>query len=267
MATAYLEYRPIQNHVITPAGPPLHQPVVDKPLRDTLHDLTDTARDLAESALCREIETLCHATLAIDQAFYDIGQKLSEATKQQQQRVELYTTCCDLETRWKQHHETYKQLLRRSRHVAGKAQCAVDDFCEHFLPCLRDPSTTLSERRQLVRDQIEELEDGSNTSHDITQECMASLEPYRLRFFVDFVLVLDFGRTLDTYIVDFSRAVEGLSCGEQPGKIHTHEHRLRSTKAAMDMYVMSSIAMLTTLIRFVNQCQRRSATMFLYRRV
>ncbi|KIJ14108.1 hypothetical protein PAXINDRAFT_100326 [Paxillus involutus ATCC 200175] len=122
MATAYLEYRPVQNHVITPAGAPLRQPVVDQPLRETLQGLTDTARDLAENALCREIEMLCHATLTIDQAFYDIGQKLSEATKQ----------------------------------------------------------------------------------------------------------------TLDTYIADFSRAVEGLGCREQPRKIHTHEHRLRSAKAAMD---------------------------------
>jgi len=111
----------------------------------------------------------------------------------------------------------YIQLLRRSRKVAGKAQYAVDDFRKVFLPCLRDPSTTLSERQQLVLDQIEELEDRSNTSNDITQE------------------FLDFGRTLDTYIADFSRVVEGLGRSEQTERVFTLAKRLRSAKAAMDV--------------------------------
>ncbi|KAF9229015.1 hypothetical protein BS17DRAFT_217452 [Gyrodon lividus] len=227
MATAYIEYRPAQNnYAVIPAGAPLRQSgqmrtgvaaQADYSLQTTLQALTDTARDLpAEKALCDEIETLCRATLAIDQAFYEIGQRLSQATNEQQKRVELYETCRDLETRWNQHHETYKQLLWRSRQVAGEAQCAVDDFCEVFLPCLCDPDVTLAERRQLVRDQIEELEDRSNTSQGLTQE------------------FLNFGRTLDTYIADFDRAVEGLGRGEQTERVRVLKERLRPAKAAMD---------------------------------
>ncbi|KIK94666.1 hypothetical protein PAXRUDRAFT_827766 [Paxillus rubicundulus Ve08.2h10] len=128
MATAYIEYRPVQSYRdVLPPGAFLPQPEVDQPLKETLQELTVTARDsLAKNALCREIEMLCHATLTIENAFCDIKQKLSEATKAQRQRVQLYETCCDLESQWKQHHETYRQLLRDSRKVAGKAQYAVD---------------------------------------------------------------------------------------------------------------------------------------------
>ena len=74
-------------------------------LRATLRDLTNVARDLpTEQALCLEIEKLCTATLAIDQAFYDIGRRLSDATKEQNKRVELYDACYALETQWNEHH-------------------------------------------------------------------------------------------------------------------------------------------------------------------
>jgi len=73
--------------------------------------------------LRNDIEELCSATLTIDTAFKDIGEKLSQVTKEQMKR-ERYKTCYDLETRWKQHHKTYKQLLWRSREVAGRAQFA-----------------------------------------------------------------------------------------------------------------------------------------------
>ena len=74
-------------------------------LRATLHDLTNVARDLpTEQALCLEIEKLCTATLAIDQAFYDIGRRLSDATKEQNKRVELYDACYALESQWNEHH-------------------------------------------------------------------------------------------------------------------------------------------------------------------
>ncbi|KAF9229003.1 hypothetical protein BS17DRAFT_217160 [Gyrodon lividus] len=221
MATAYIEYQPVQNHVVTHAGAQFEQMQTDVTfqgnLQTTLQALTDTARGLpAEKALCDEIEELCRATLAIDQAFYDIRQRLSEATKEQQKRAELYETCCDLETRWKQHHETYQRLIRRSRQVSGEAQCAVDDFCLLFLPFLRDPSTALPQRQQLIREQIKVLEDRANTSQDLTQEFIALT------------------RTLDTYIADFSRVVEGLDCAKQTETTCILKDRLYLAEVAMD---------------------------------
>ncbi|KIK94659.1 hypothetical protein PAXRUDRAFT_435102 [Paxillus rubicundulus Ve08.2h10] len=125
MAAAYPE-KPTQDHTLTISRAPFRQQRIDH-LSEILQALTDSAHDvLAENALYKDIETLSKATLKIDKAFYDIGQKLSQATKEQTKRVELYQICYDLETRWKHHHETYKQLLWRSREVAGKAQFTVD---------------------------------------------------------------------------------------------------------------------------------------------
>lgn len=74
-------------------------------LRATLQDLTNVARDLpTEEALYLEIEKLCMATLAIDKAFYDIGRRLSETSKEQNRRLDLYDTCHALETQWNDHH-------------------------------------------------------------------------------------------------------------------------------------------------------------------
>ncbi|KAF8839072.1 hypothetical protein BDN67DRAFT_814902 [Paxillus ammoniavirescens] len=105
MVTSYPKYQPTQDHAPALARAPLRQPRVDHH-SGILQALTDSAHDLlAENALYKEIETLSKATLTIDKAFYDIGQKLSQATKEQNKRIELYKTCHDLETRWKQHHE------------------------------------------------------------------------------------------------------------------------------------------------------------------
>jgi hypothetical protein len=104
MVTAYPE-KPIQDHVLTLAQAPFPQHRVDH-LGEILQALTDSAHDvLPENALYKEIEMLSKATLTIDKAFCDIGQKLSQATKEQKKRAELYKTCYDLEIRWKQHHE------------------------------------------------------------------------------------------------------------------------------------------------------------------
>lgn len=74
-------------------------------LRATLQDLTDVARDLpTEEALSLEIEKLCNATLAIDEAFYDIGRKLSDAVNEQSKRVDVYDMCYALEAQWNEHH-------------------------------------------------------------------------------------------------------------------------------------------------------------------
>jgi len=76
-------------------------------LRATLQDLTGTnvARDLpTEEALYLEIEKLCRATLTIDKAFYDIGRRLSETSKEQNKRLDLYDICHTLETQWNDHH-------------------------------------------------------------------------------------------------------------------------------------------------------------------
>ncbi|KAF9233983.1 hypothetical protein BU15DRAFT_66105 [Melanogaster broomeanus] len=200
MATADIEYQPAQNHVVGPTS--FLQPrriqnggrsQADYSLETTLLALTDTARDLpAEKVLCEEIQSLCRAALTIDQAFNEIGQKLAEATKTQHNHVQLQ--------------------------VAGEAQSAVDDFCQVFLPWLRDPAMTLSERQQLIQDQIKESEDKANTSQGLTQA----------------FLVLNLGTTLDTFIADFSRVVEGLGRGEQTEKTRVLESRLRPAKAAMD---------------------------------
>jgi hypothetical protein len=74
-------------------------------LRPTLQGLTNVSRDLpTEEALCLEIEKLCTTALTIDEAFYDIGRRLSDASKEQNKRVDLYDTCHTLETQWNEHH-------------------------------------------------------------------------------------------------------------------------------------------------------------------
>lgn len=85
---------------------------------------TGVARDLStEEALCLEIEKLCTAALTIDEAFYDIGRRLSDASKEQNKRVDLYDTCYTLQTQWNEHHlvgspsyeqqgETYRRYRR-----------------------------------------------------------------------------------------------------------------------------------------------------------
>ena len=52
--------------------------------------------------------------------------------------------------------------------------------------------------------------------------------------FINEFLVLDFGRALDTYIIEFSRLVEGLGIGEQTQKVGGLENRLRNARAAME---------------------------------
>ncbi|KAF8834113.1 hypothetical protein BDN67DRAFT_1072765 [Paxillus ammoniavirescens] len=178
-----------------------------------------SASDAPEDQLYKDIQALCHTALTIDQIFYDIERKLSKATKEQQQRAQLYEICYDLETRWKQHHETYKKLLWHSRRVAGAAQCAVDEFAAEFLPSLRDPSTTPSERQQLVTDQIEELEVRSSASEDIAQKFE------------------DLSRDLDTYSRDLSQAIEKLDSGGKilvSDRVRILKGRLRSAKIVMD---------------------------------
>lgn len=93
-------------------------------IRATLQNPTSVARDLpTEEALCLEIEKLCTAALTIDQAFYDIGRGLSNASKEQNKCVDLYDTCYTLETQWNEHHlvgssscgqkgETYRRCRR-----------------------------------------------------------------------------------------------------------------------------------------------------------
>ncbi|KAF8838124.1 hypothetical protein BDN67DRAFT_125164 [Paxillus ammoniavirescens] len=221
MATARIEYPPSQDHVvILPEPQALRPPGVGYIAGETLQAPIDITHDLpAENVLRNDIEQLCNAILTIDKAFYDIGQKLSQATKEQKKRDELYKTCYDLETRWKQHHESYKKLLWRSREVAGKAQFVIDDFSKVFLPCLRDSSTTLPERRQLVQKYVQKLEEKSETSQNLSQE------------------FLDFVGTLEAYIADFSLAVEALGFREQTEKCHTIESRLHPAKAAMDCVI------------------------------
>lgn len=89
-------------------------------LRVTLQDLTDVVRELpTEEALCLEIDNLCTAALTIDEAFCDIGRKLTDATKEQNKRVDLSDTCHTLETRWNEHRlvgsYTYKMYKGLSR--------------------------------------------------------------------------------------------------------------------------------------------------------
>lgn len=83
-------------------------PTTDIPnadLRATLQDLTNVARDLTTDETLRlEIDKLCTATLTIDDAFYSIGRKLSDASNEQNNHVDLYNTCYALETRWNEHH-------------------------------------------------------------------------------------------------------------------------------------------------------------------
>ncbi|KIK94657.1 hypothetical protein PAXRUDRAFT_435042 [Paxillus rubicundulus Ve08.2h10] len=217
MATACVGYLPAQNQVVTLPEHALRPPGVAYLAGETLQPPIVIARNLpAENVLRSDIEQLCNATLTIDKAFCDIGQKLSHATKEQKKRAELYKICYDLENRWKQHHKTYKQLLWRSREVAGEARFVVDDFREVFLPCLRDPATTPLQRQQLAQEHIKKLEDKAKTSEDLSQK------------FLDFVEVLD------GYMADFSRAVERFRCPEQSEKCNILENKLGSAKAAMD---------------------------------
>ncbi|KIJ14107.1 hypothetical protein PAXINDRAFT_100325 [Paxillus involutus ATCC 200175] len=159
MATPFVGYPPSQNHVDTPPlGPPGPAGETLQPPIDILHNLQP------ENVLRNEIEELCSATLTIDTAFKDIGEKLSQVTKEQKKR-ERYKTCYDLETRWKQHHK--------------------------------------------------KIEEKSETSQDLSQK------------FVDFV------RTLEAYIADFSRAVEGLGFREQPEKCGILKNEVVTAKADM----------------------------------
>ncbi|KAF8129325.1 hypothetical protein EV363DRAFT_1451315 [Boletus edulis] len=187
-------------------------------LRATLRGLTDVARDLpTEEALYLEIEKLCTATLTIDQAFYDIGRRLSDATKEQNKRTDLYDACYALESKWNEHHLTYQNLLWRSREFAGEAQATVDDFRELVLPSLRDRDMTRSEKQEIIREQIKVLQDTSQPSQNLCQE------------------FLDFGRALDTYIAEFSRVVEGVAIGEQSKRVDWLGERLSSTRDAMEV--------------------------------
>jgi hypothetical protein len=187
-------------------------------LRPTLQGLTNVSRDLpTEEALCLEIEKLCTTALTIDEAFYDIGRRLSDASKEQNKRVDLYDTCHTLETQWNEHHLTYQNLLWRSREFAGEAQGAVDDFRELVLPSLRDRDRTRSEKQEIIREQIQVLQDTSQPSQNLCQE------------------FLDFGRTLDTYIIKFTLVVEGLGIGEQSQRVIGLEDGLRGARAAMEV--------------------------------
>jgi len=180
--------------------------------------LTDVSRDLpTEEALCLEIEKLCTAALTIDEAFYDIGSRLSDALKVQNKRVDLYDTCHTLEIQWNEHHLTYQSLLWRSREFAGEAQGAVDDFRELVLPSLRDRDRTRSEKQEIIREQIKVLQDTSQPSQNLCQE------------------FLDFGRALDTYIAKLSLVVEGLRIGEQSQRVGGLEDSLRSARIAMEV--------------------------------
>ncbi|KAF8129324.1 hypothetical protein EV363DRAFT_1584725 [Boletus edulis] len=183
-----------------PAQPPF---VLNANLHpEALWDLPDVAPHLpAEEALRAEIERLCTATLIIDRAFYDIGRRLSGVSKEQNKNVDLYDTCQTLETQWRGHHTTYKTLLWRSREFAGEAQAVVDEFRELVLPSLRDQNRTLPEKREIIRGQLEVLQRIPQPSQNLCQE------------------FLDFGRALDTYIAEFSSAVERLTIGEQSEKL------------------------------------------------
>jgi hypothetical protein len=94
---------PNQNHVLPP---PLDPPGVHFIAGGVLQAPIGIVRDLpAENVLRNDIEQLCNATLTIDTAFQEIGQMLSQVTKEQKKRAKLYKICYGLETRWKQHHE------------------------------------------------------------------------------------------------------------------------------------------------------------------
>ncbi|KIJ67120.1 hypothetical protein HYDPIDRAFT_26521 [Hydnomerulius pinastri MD-312] len=227
MATVSLQYpsaRVPALLALTPAPPPYTRQIpavatypTNDNLRVTLQDLTATAHDFtAQNALSEEIGRLSIAALTIDQAFHDVGRKLAEATREQHRCVDLYQTCSDLEAQWSQHHRTYQQLLWRSRQAAGEARGAVDEFCEIILPSLRDPAVALGGKQEILREQMEELRDRSKTSEGLSQE------------------FVDFGRTLDTYISDFSQIVEGIGLLDQNEKVRILVNRLRPAKHTMD---------------------------------
>lgn len=89
-------------------------------LRATLQDRTNVSRDLpTEEALYLEIEKLCTATLTIDEAFYDIGRRLSDASKAQNKRADLYDTCHTLETQWNEHHLVGSSFTNRKGELTG----------------------------------------------------------------------------------------------------------------------------------------------------
>ncbi|KAF8437633.1 hypothetical protein L210DRAFT_2338149 [Boletus edulis BED1] len=197
-----------------PAQPPF---IMNANLREALWDLADVAPDLpAEEALRVEIERLSTATLIIDQAFCDIRRRLSDVSKEQNKSVGLYDTCQTLETQWRGHHTTYRNLIWRSREFAGDAQAVVDDFRELVLPALRDQNRTVAEKQEIIRGQFEVLQRISQPSQNLCQE------------------FLDFGRALDTYIAEFSRAVEGLTIGEQSEKVDGLRERLHNARDAME---------------------------------
>ncbi|KAH0830123.1 hypothetical protein J3R83DRAFT_1469 [Lanmaoa asiatica] len=228
MAAPYILHQPERTNCLFTPGDPWQNArqtqaqatlTPNTSLRTTLQDLTDVARDLpTEEAL----------------PFYDIGRRLSEASKEQNKRVDLHDTCYTLETRWNEHH-LYQHLLWRSREFAGEAQGAVDgmtyysrypttlvylvliDFRELVLPSLRDQDRTRGEKQEIIREQIQVLQDTSQPSQKLCQE------------------FLDFGRALDLYIVQFSQVVEGLKINEQTTRVSELQGRLRSAKDAMEV--------------------------------
>ena len=143
MAALSILYQPMKsNHLVTPAEPwknfkriaarPETTFAPDPNIRATLQDLTNVARDRsdlsAEEALSLEIEKLCTATLAIDEAFYEIGRRLSDAVKEQDKRVDVYDTCYALEAQWNEHHLvccSFDEL--RERH-SPKSRCTRTSF-------------------------------------------------------------------------------------------------------------------------------------------
>ena len=114
----------------------------DTNLRATRQDLTDVSRNLpTEEALCLEIEKLCTAALTIDEAFYNIGRRLSDASKVQDKRVDLYDTCHTLETQWNEHHlvgssfyELKMRTHRNIRHIKASSGAPGSLLGKHKAP-------------------------------------------------------------------------------------------------------------------------------------
>ncbi|KAG9317997.1 hypothetical protein JVU11DRAFT_57 [Chiua virens] len=227
MATVYIRHQDGKSKYLIPAVDPwqnsrqaVNLTTYTPPstnLRAAFQDLTNVPRDLpTEEALRLEIEKLGAATLDIDQTFYEIGGRLSDVSKQQNKRVDLYDTCCALEAQWKEHHRTYQRLLWRSRELAGKAQATVDEFREIVLPLLRGEDTR-DEKEVIIQEQLRALERESEPSQQISQD------------------FLDFSDTLDKYIKEFSRTVEGLEIGLQSQKVADLKERLFSARSVMEV--------------------------------
>lgn len=116
MATVHVLDPERTNYLAIPAEPD----TLNTNLRATLQDLTNVVRDLpTEEALRIEIENLCMATLTIDRAFYDIRRRLSDASKEQNRRVELYNTCHALETQWEEHHRVGLLFINYKMELTG----------------------------------------------------------------------------------------------------------------------------------------------------